>query len=207
MIEPLPGEVIGRDVPGPPQPESRFTAPTDECPHPERWSSTDGDSTELEVADLAWGLVRALQPDLCVETGSAFGVVARRIGEALAANGYGWLATLETDRRRAAHVEEVTRGLPVTVYLQSSLNFVPPGSVGFLWLDTFYELRVPEFTRYRPHLAPGCVVCFHDTAPGHGSHRIPSGRDLRSEVDAALGDQLATLHLPTPRGVTVAMVR
>ena len=97
-------DIEGVHVPGPPAPESRYYQPTVDCPHPERWTSTDDDSTEIEVSDLAWGLVRATQPSLCVETGAAWGQTAERIGWALAANGHGHLYTLEPDRRRAAAV-------------------------------------------------------------------------------------------------------
>jgi len=58
--------------------EARYFQPTELCPHPERWHSTDGDSTEIEVSDLAWGLVRTLQPDYCVETGTGHGVRSNR---------------------------------------------------------------------------------------------------------------------------------
>jgi hypothetical protein len=36
---------------------------------------------------------------------------------------------------------------------------------------------------------------------------MPSGRDLRSEIDEVIGGQLVAMHLPTPRGVTVAQLK
>lgn len=198
--------ITGLDYPGPAQREDRFTAPTDLCPHPGRWTSTDGDSTEVEVSDLAYGLVRTLQPNFCIETGAGWGQTTRRIGQALMLNGHGHLVALETDRERVDHAADRCAGLPVKVLPFDSMDWSPDELIDFAWLDSLYELRVPEFTRYRPRMRAGTVVCFHDTAPEHGSHRITSGRDLRSEIEAELGWQVRLVHLPTPRGVTVAEV-
>ena len=49
--------------------EARFTSPSELCPHPERWTSRDIEATENEVLELVHGLIRALQPDLVLETG------------------------------------------------------------------------------------------------------------------------------------------
>lgn len=199
--------VVGVDIPGPPTTEARFTTATTLCPNPGRWTSTDGDSTEVEVSDLAYGLVRALQPSLCVETGSGFGQTAARIAEALYANGHGELVTIEPDRERAAITRTaVAQWHNTTVVECESLSWTPTALIEFAWLDSYYELRVPEFIRYRPWLRIGSIICFHDSAPGHGSHRIPSGRDLRSEIEAELAGQIRVVHLPTPRGLTIAEI-
>lgn len=198
----------GLDIPGEAVSEGRFTTPTDLCPWPGRWTSTDGDSSEVEVSDLAWGLVRALQPDYCVETGSGFGQTSKRIGEALEANGHGKLYAIEIDQEKALATAQRCSGLPVEVWRKDSLLFKPPCNlIDFFWLDSWYEHRVPEFLRYRPWMRAGTIVCFHDTAPEHGSHRIPSGRDLRTDIEAQLGAIIRLVHLPTPRGVTIAEVR
>lgn len=71
--------------------EARFTPPRPECPYPEWWTSTDVDSTECEVTALVAAFVVALQPELVIETGTAFGQTAEAIGHAVAANGTaGW---------------------------------------------------------------------------------------------------------------------
>lgn len=201
---------IGVDIPGFPESEGRFTTPTTLCPHPERWSSTDGDSTEIEVSDLAFGLVRALQPMFCVETGSGFGQTSKRIADALEANGQGRLVTIEPDTDRATVTRLTLGGFMADladVVEGESLSWTPSEIIEFAWLDSYYEFRVPEFMRYRAWMRPGTIVCFHDSAPGHGSHRIPSGLDLRSEIETKLADQIRMIHLPTPRGLTIAEVR
>lgn len=173
-------------------PESAWTKPRPDCPHPEWWSSTDPQSTEIEVSELVAGFVRALQPEFVVETGTCIGQTAWIIGEALQANGHGRLVTLETDPERAAASQQTCAGLPVTVLCMASLEYTPTEPVGFAWLDSRVELRVPEFERFRPHLAPGAIVGFHDTSPHQG--------DWGRAVECLPGTR--AIRLRTPRGVT-----
>jgi predicted O-methyltransferase YrrM len=190
------------------EPESRFTGPTAICPHPEWWTSTDDHSTEVEVSELIYGLVRGVQPDYCIETGSAWGQTARAIGEALAANGHGRLVSLDVDADRVAYSRVVCKDLPrVTIVQESAMDYTPDGTVGFAFFDSLFNLRVPEFLRYFPHMVAGTVVAFHDSAPGHGGGQFESGRDLLNEIEVELKDHLAVIHLPTPRGITIGVVR
>lgn len=175
--------------------ESAWTRPRDDCPHPERWSSTDSDSTEIEVSELVSTFVRALQPDRVVETGTCFGQTSWMIGLALKANGQGHLDTIEIDEERVAIARERCDGLPVTVHAMSSLEFTPSGPVGFAWFDSLFQLRIPEFERLRPHLTEGAIVGFHDTAPHHG---------WGHQVENLPGTQ--AIRLRTPRGVTFLQV-
>lgn len=178
--------------------ESRYTSPRGDCPHPEWWHSTDADSTEFEVSELVAGFVRALQPEVVVETGTAWGQTAQVIGRALERNGHGHLYTLEPDPARARFSQDRCAGLPVTVVEQESLNWEPPGPIGFAWFDSLIYLRVPEFDRYRPWMTAGTIVGFHDTGPQH---------KLRPHVDQLATDgHVSLIHLPTPRGVTFAEV-
>lgn len=203
---------VGIDVPADePLPESRFTAPTELCPHPEWWSSTDGDSTESEVAELVMGFVRGLQPRAVLETGTGFGEVAEAISDGLAQNQHGHLYTLENTGNRAQYARErLARSFGadrVTVIHTDSLAWTPPADVvfDFCWFDSFYPNRVPEFVRYRPFMRKGTIVCFHDTAPGHAAGFAP-GSDIRSTITDALRRELRLVHLPTPRGMTIGEV-
>lgn len=178
-------------------PESRFTPPADWCQSPQRWHSTDADSTEVEVTELVAAMVRALQPDLVVETGTAWAQTAGAIGEALARNGHGRLVTCEPDPVRHAFCVDAVKSLPVTVVKGQSLELVPDGPVGFAWLDSLPNLRIPEFRHLRQWLSPGAVVGFHDTAPHKKLHRWLARTDA----------EMVRLNLRTPRGVTFAQVR
>lgn len=185
--------------------ESRFTRPRPDCLHPERWHSLDADSTEVEVTMLVAAYVRALRPDVVVETGSAWGQTAKEIGEVLAEGGYGGvLHTIEPDRERAEYVDKLCAELPVNVYETTSLEWMGRGKVegfevGFAWFDSLHHLRVPEFRALYPHFAPGAFVGFHDCAPHQGS--------LWDEILQLESEGLLLpIRLPTPRGVCFAEV-
>lgn len=181
--------------------ESRYTVPSAECPHPERWHSDDWDSAEHEVSALVGAFVAALRPSLVVETGSAFGQTAECIGLALEQGAYGGvLHTIELSPERAEATRRRVKELPVVVEQMSSLDFVPPAPIGFAWLDSLLPLRVPEFRHFYDHFVPGAIVGFHDTAPHHGA-------TLWSEIMAEENaERLLPIRLPTPRGVVFAEV-
>lgn len=180
--------------------ESRFTPATETCPRPERWHSTDVDSTEIEVSELIAAFVRALQPDVVVETGAAWGQTTRLIGQALQRNGHGSLHSLEIDDERADYTIRQCEGLPVVVERVSSLEYTPPAKVGFAFFDSLVPLRVPEFEHYlhHPGYTRGAFVAFHDTADHHGLW--PEIAELEKQ------GKLLPIRLPTPRGVVIAEV-
>jgi predicted O-methyltransferase YrrM len=177
--------------------EDRWTKARPWCPHPERWTSTDPQSTEIEVSELVGAFVRALQPDYVIETGTCIGQTALSIGLALQANGQGQLDTLEPTWDRVEFSRKRLVGLPVQVWKIESLDFVPARPVDFLWLDSRMDLRVPEFEHFRAWTRPGTIAGFHDTAPhqddqwGEAIDAIPGVRPIR---------------LRTPRGVTFVEV-
>jgi predicted O-methyltransferase YrrM len=174
--------------------ESAWTAPRDDCPHPEWWHSTDPESTELEVSELIGGLIRGLQPEYVVETGSCVGMTSFVIGTALHMNGHGKLDTCEVDKRAIDWARGLCEGLPVRVHEIRSMDFVPARGVDFLFLDSLMELRVPEFHRFKRYLTQGAVVAFHDTGP----HKGDFGKMVR-DIEG-----LRYLQLNTPRGITLA---
>jgi hypothetical protein len=176
--------------------EAHWTTPRPDCPHPGWWSATDEDSTEVEVTELVAAFVRALQPELAVETGTAFGQTAHAIGRALRRNGHGRLVTLEPKARRAVVARTRVTRLPVEVRVETSLDYEPDGPVDFAWLDSVIELRAAEFRHFFPHMHAGTVVGFHDTGPQHGLRPL-----LDELVDEGL---MVALVLSTPRGVTFA---
>ena len=180
------------------RPESDFTPPSAFCPHPGRWTAIDVESAEREVTELVAALVRALQPDYAVETGTAFGHTAEAIGVALRRNGHGRLVTLEMDETRAAEAEERCAQLPVKVLRRRSLDFVPEAPIQFAWLDSGILDRDRELRRFLPWMAAGTVVAVHDTGPQHPVH---------ARLQEFLREGLVrAVRLRTPRGVTILEV-
>lgn len=174
--------------------EGDLTPPSAHCPRPDLWTAHDGMATEVEVLELVAAFVRALQPEVVVETGTHRGFGALAIGQALQANGHGRLYTTEIDEALHAEATERTTGLPVTCLLMPAEDFEPPAPIDFAWFDSETHLRTAEYQAYRRHMHYRTVVGFHDTAPHHG---------YRPQLDAL---DLVLLDLPTPRGVTFGRV-
>lgn len=144
------------------------------------------------------GFVRALQPEIVVETGSAFGFGSEAIGRALQANGHGRLYSLEVNPERVQIARRRVAGLPVDIVEGDSLEFTPPGEVGFAFFDSYPELRADEFRRYLPSMRPMTVVAFHDAAPHHAVW--PSIEKLEEE------GLLKAFRIRSPRGLAIAQI-
>jgi hypothetical protein len=178
------------------RPESTWTPPRPDCPDPKWWHASDPASAEIEVTELVAAFVRALQPELVVETGTAYGQTARAIGRALRRNGHGRLVSLEVDLRLVERARNRTRHLPVEVRCQSSLEYTPDQPIDFAWFDSLPHMRADEFRRYLPHMHAGTIVGFHDSGPQHV---------VRAHLDELVDEGLMwRLELATPRGVTFA---
>lgn len=175
--------------------ESRFTRPRSDCPNPEYWTSTDSDSTEIEVSRLVAGFILALQPECVVETGTAFGQTAELIGKALQDNGHGKLYSLEVDSHRVNQSRIRCKGLPVEVVHQNSLDFMPGDPIDFMWIDSLEHLRPKEIAHFASRASSRCVVGIHDTGP----HKT-----WRKNLEGLL---VNPLFLPTPRGVCFARLK
>lgn len=198
-------------------PESKYTRPHAAAWHPEWWHAPDGDSTEDEVSELVGAMVRGMQPEVVVETGTAFGFTTRYIGDALRRNGHGVLYSVDIDEERLAHARALLAGGegrpsllapdgPVHVLQQSSLEFVPPAPIDFAFFDSLYELRVDEFLFYRDQgaLRPGAIVAFHDwTSKIRGQDY-----DVQGELEERLvrPGLVRLVYLPSPRGLAVGEV-
>jgi predicted O-methyltransferase YrrM len=184
-------------------PESTWTRRHASCAHPEFWHAADGESTETEVATLIAAFVRALQPDLVVETGSAFGYTTERIGRALERNAHGHCESLEPDQERARIARKRCGSLPVTILERSSLDYEPPGPIDLLFSDSAYEVRRAEVERLSRWMERGAIVLIHDTTSAERGHHV----DMRAEVRALEGaGLLRAIYLPTPRGLAIAQV-
>lgn len=179
--------------------EADFTPPGDWQRNPQYWHADDGDATEYEVTELVAAFVRALQPEVVVETGSYLGQTSQAIGQALARNRHGWLWTVESDPDRAAKARERCAGLPVEVVTGNSLHWgwdVPPG-IGFAWVDGSGD-RAAEIAHLLPSFASGALLGMHDAGPQH---------KFTVQVQPLVrAGRLKPITLRTPRGVMFAEV-
>lgn len=180
-------------------------------------------SATIEEAQFLHALVLMLKPMQCLETGTETGWTAAHIGAALERNGKGHLVTLEIDPGRAEearqHLAAEDLSHRVAVWEMPALEYLGAGRrlhtseasdspsftihhlsspIDFALLDTHIPLRLAELHALTPHLAPGAVVCIHDTAP---AHPMRDGVNLLDDLRAVPG--FTVLHLPSPRGLTV----
>ena len=175
--------------------EGTWTTPRDECPHPTYWHALDKNSTEIEVSEMLYGLVRGLQPDYAVETGTWKGQTTEHMAKAIARNGHGHLHAVELVEAMAAQCRERCRGLPVTVHEADVLEWEPSAPIDFLWIDagTAQENRVDQLDHFRPWLHAQSVVALHDCGPQFG---------VRGALETRARD-FEWLFLATPRGIAL----
>lgn len=182
-------------------PESDFTAASDFCPHPERWTAEDNQATEDQVLELISALVIALQPDYCIETGSYIGMATERIAAALTRNGHGRLTSLEVSPSKAAiAASRVERFDCVEVINRNSLLFNPKQPIDFAWIDSGRGgVRAEEILHFHPWFHYGTVIAIHDTAPHHP--------DIATSIaDLIQRGYISAVNLPTPRGICICNV-
>jgi predicted O-methyltransferase YrrM len=183
--------------------ESSWTRPHRGCLHPEHWHAHDSDSTEVEVGALIGSLVTALQPELVIETGSAFGHTTEQIGKALAANRHGHCLSLEIDQGRATLARSRCKGLPVRILTESSLDFEPPGQIDLLFSDSDYAVRRPEIEHLSQWMEPGAIITVHDTTSAERGHHMNMHREVEQLQASGL---LRAVYLPTPRGLAICQL-
>jgi hypothetical protein len=176
--------------------ESTWTTPTDWCPNPDWWTSTDDDSTEIEVTCMVKWMIVGLQPRVVVETGTAWGQTAHEIGDALRINGRGHLHSFEVNKVRVDASRRRCEGLPVSVHQMPSLQGIEwlkevTNHVDFVWLDSLFNLRLRELENLMPLFTERTVIGIHDTAPHHPLHR---------DLVKLKGFRRIDFH--TPRGVS-----
>lgn len=187
--------------PGAVLPESRFFEPSERCPAPQYFHSTDGDSTEREVAEFIGALVRVAQPEYVVELGAAFGETTHQIVTALTRNGHGRLVTLEVDPVRAQYVRDRLSAYENwEIVEQSSLEWLPPPDappIGVLFSDTLRDIRVQELLRFLPYMRPCGLAAVHDSGWDVGA--------IRGNLEQALVKPglARAIDFPTSRGLTL----
>jgi predicted O-methyltransferase YrrM len=178
-------------------PESKWNVKSADCGQPiDCWHASDRSATELEVTGLVCGLVRGLQPLVCVETGCYRGQTSNLIGAALVANKRGRLLALDLDDAALEVARAHCLGLPVSVMRGDARRFLYPDGVDFAFIDTGDPAdRMEDVLALQPYLAPHAVLVLHDTGTQFG---------LREPLLAWADAHCHGLTLlPTPRGIGI----
>jgi predicted O-methyltransferase YrrM len=134
-----------------------------------------------DSANLLYGLVRAMKPEICVEIGSARGKSACYIGMALKENGNGKLYAIDPHTRtewndsRSLETLNIFRanisalGLTEQVVIvhsfssEAAQNWTRPIDLIFIDGDHTYDGVKQDWELFVPHVRPFGVVLFHDT--------------------------------------------
>jgi hypothetical protein len=119
---------------------------------------------------LGWyALVRAVQPDHVVETGTQLGLGSCAIAAALLQNGHGRLTTIDTDPEAGYLIDEPWASV-IDRHIGSSLDVLGElREVDMFIHDSLhtYDFETKEFTAVGPNLSAGAVILSdnaHDSA-------------------------------------------
>lgn len=184
--------------------QSEWIPSTPECAHPERWHMLDPQSAEMEVLDLLESLIKAVKPELIVETGTFIGHSAIRMAQALQANGFGKIVTIEYDPVVFAKAKQNIDASGVAAWIDnrnaSSLEVTIHGAIDVLYSDSDLGIREQEVRRFLPQIKPRGLVLLHDAS----SHfKVVREAALRLEAEGLL----SVVLLSTPRGLCLAQKR
>jgi predicted O-methyltransferase YrrM len=184
--------------------QAEYMTPTPECPNPSLWRMVDSQTSELEVLDFLRTLVATLKPHLIVETGTFLGHSSIKMAEALAANGFGKIITIEYDPVIFASAKERIDASGLGKWIEyrneSSLETHIDGTIDILFCDSHLTIREQEIRRFLPQVDPRGLILVHDAS----SHfKVVRESALRLEQEGLI----STILLPTPRGLVVAQKR
>jgi predicted O-methyltransferase YrrM len=181
------------------------------CPNDELWATRDEQSSEDEVNDFLYALIRLVKPQFVVETGCYLGDGTVKIAQALKENGRGRILTCDTEKERVDMVnnrlielgyQDISEGKePIAVALCcTGLNLIKQcGSmIDFAFIDSSPEgkIRGEEITELLKTLRPMKMFALHDTAPQH-----PQINGVSNSVANLVG--LSHVFFNTPRGLTL----
>lgn len=125
----------------------------------------DSDAMTREEGEFLYGLVRAVKPKYCVETGTHKGLSSCYIGQALKDNGFGTLDTCDpVDLYQGAAIASAGLREQVRYHMRRGVDMPLEGKIDFLFIDGFHGKQdvTDEFAHFRPHLSENAVVAFHD---------------------------------------------
>lgn len=178
--------------------EDKFTAPTELCPHPERWYSEDAWATEYEISMLIAALVRATQPEFVVEIGSYEGETTELIGNVVIENGHGEFVSLEIDHDlcdvATMRCIRLLSNDNMHIFNMDSRVFVPPKPINFLYVDGGPNRDI-DVKYYYPYMAPHSMIVIHDMAHDDYIAKIPEMLEICGSVEY--------IRIDSPRGLII----
>lgn len=124
------------------------------------------DSASLGEKLLLYGLIRAIQPDVCVETGTHRGKTSLYMAHALFDNGKGHLHTYDpfTTWDARGNFNKFLQFAPYLTYYPQEGKTMSQENINFAFIDGYHEkdIVLEEINVLLPRLAKNAIVVFHD---------------------------------------------
>lgn len=203
LIADLPQMIINQiSFPLPIDVKPECTGQTSNCKNPQLFSMNSRVGSETEVHSFLKALTVMLKPGLILETGTYEGDGTIAFAEGVVQNGFGQVVSIECNVDLARTARHKLSSYPVEVVACNSLEYIPIGPIDLLFLDSKRMLRREEFLRFRPFLHNKSVIIWHDSSYRPQNHAV---FDAVNELyEAGVIDRLL---LPTPRGITLSMLK
>jgi len=173
------------------------------CPDTMNWSAKSTKSSEDEVNEFLYALVRMIKPNIVVETGCYLGDATIPMADALNENGFGELFTCDTDPECVLSVISAVKNAHehiVIVTKEEGVSLIRRMSkpIDFAFIDSSGDgkIREQEIEALIPRLARFGMFAIHDTAPHHESIHEAAKR-------IKMNYNLRALYFNTPRGLTL----
>lgn len=203
LIADLPQMIINQiSFPLPIDVKPECTGQTSNCKDPQLFSMNSRVGSETEVHCFLKALTVMLKPSLILETGTYEGDGTIAFAEGVIQNGFGQVVSIECNPDLAMTARHKLSGYPVEIVACNSLEYIPTGQIDLLFLDSKRTLRREEFLRFRPFLHNKSVIIWHDSSYRPQNHAV---FDAVNELYKA--DIIDRLLLPTPRGITLSMLK
>lgn len=172
-------------------------------------------STECEVGEFLYGMVKILKPRMILETGTYKGVSSSYMAQGLKDNNTGFIDTFEIEQQHldtSKQLWTVLDLLPwIKPHLQPAQDFQPTCNYELMFLDSEPNIRWGELVKFFPNLREGGYVFIHDVPlslcqenvnPDHPEIKSWPFGDLPSEIKQWVKNgELRPIHLPNPRGM------
>lgn len=128
----------------------------------------DQDAITEEEGDFLYGLIRAIRPKVCVETGTHKGYSTLRIAEALEDNGVGHVYTCDVYDwgARGNFRKEPDLEKRITFKEIEGTKLIVKDKIDFLFIDSAHEFEnvVKEYRYFEDSLSDNAIIVFHDCA-------------------------------------------
>ena len=175
-----------------------------EQPDNKQWKMWDGQSSEVEVIEFLYSLVRLVKPKLIVETGPLLGYSTVAMMAAQDENGFGKIKTIEINASLVVATKKCAEdcGLDlnnIEIYNGSSLDVLPTieGPIDLFFSDSDLTIRGDEIEICLPKMSLTGIIAVHDTSPNHLYPRQYLNKKLEEGV-------LDRIHFPSSRGFSLA---